>query len=91
MKKTFKHLHKGEDMTYEECQVLFCKIADALNERPLGVRSHNSAEPSVCPVTPNLLLHGSRTAAAAVLSKELGNLHNDCVQKMAYIEATFDE
>ena len=89
MKKTLEHMHQGGDMTYEELDVLLCKVANVLNDRPLGVRCHNSAEPAACPITPNLLLQGSRTTSARITSPYQGD--KSLALRMNYIEETFQE
>ena len=41
--------------------MLLNKAANTINNRPIGVRFRNGAEPDYAPLTPNLLLLGSRT------------------------------
>ena len=74
-------------MTYEEIDCLLTKVANILNERPLGVRCHNAAEPSACPVTPNLLLHGSRTGSALLEYRKPA----DCALRQSYMEQVFKD
>ena len=61
LKATLKHMHKGGKLTFGEMLTLLTSAANRINQRPLGVRHHQGAEPGYCPVTPNLLLMGSRT------------------------------
>ena len=64
LKSTVKHMTKGGQPTYEEMQILLSRASDVVNMRPLGVKHHNGAEPSLSPITPNSLLKMSRTNVA---------------------------
>ena len=61
VKQSFSRLHGGEELNYAELQCLMNKAANCVNQRPLGVQHHDGQDPGFAPVTPNLLLQGSRT------------------------------
>ena len=66
LKSTLHHMTKSGVPTYDEMLSLLTQAADVLNQRPLGVQHHQGSTPGYCPVTPNLLLMGSRSEASGL-------------------------
>ena len=62
LKASLSHMTKPGRLTYDELLSLLTKAANRVNQRPLGVMHHQGSTPGYCPVTPNLLLMGSRTS-----------------------------
>ena len=56
MKKSLVHLHSGGELNYAEFESVLARVANIINDRPLGVRVHGKADGDLLPVTPNLLL-----------------------------------
>ena len=61
LKRTLHHMTKGGNLTYDELLCLLFRASNVLNERPIGMRHHQGAEPGYCPLTPNLMLMTTRT------------------------------
>ena len=71
IKRTAKHLMKEKcSKPYEETVTLLRRMADVVNNRPLGIHQHGKAEGELVPITPNSLLKTSRTLPS---SEMLGN------------------
>ena len=68
LKRTMKHKVAPGDLTHEELQTFLAEASNAINERPIDVRRHGGAEPSVCPLTPNSMLLGQRTNTGQLCS-----------------------
>ena len=89
LKKTMRHLYKGNDLSFGEFQALLSLCADRINDRPLGVRHHGGAEGDLCVVTPNLLIQGGRGCAHVAhdsnFRSHMGQIH----LKLSIIEAAF--
>ena len=66
LKKTLRHLAPTSDVTYAELQSLLLKAASRINDRPIGVRRHSRGESEYLPITPNLMLLGSRSGTTDV-------------------------
>ena len=66
LKYTLHHMTKSGTPTYDEMLSLLTQAADILNQRPLGVQHHQGTTPGYCPVTPNLLLMGTRSEASGL-------------------------
>ena len=87
IKKTIRHLSKGGLHTYEDYQGLLGRVANAINQRPVGVKHHNHGEPGVVAITPNLLLQCSRTADAQIdPSIVTTQSHHSAYDKLRYVE-----
>ena len=64
-KHALSHLSgsNGNNLTQLELQHLLNRVSNVINSRPLAVRHHGESEdPGVCLITPNMLLHGPRSA-----------------------------
>ena len=60
LKSSMDHMFTSgaSSLNFNEFSSLLAKCACVINERPLGVRHHNSAVNELVPLTPNLLLLG---------------------------------
>ena len=89
-KKTFKLLVPNEDLGYLEVQTLLCQVADVLNNRPIGARRHNKAEPEFVPITPNLLMLGQRTESAPMPEPESEDM-STMTRRQRYLRQVFSD
>ena len=71
LKRTLKHLHQGQDLTYIEFQCLLSRAAAIINRRPLGARHHGGGQGEFCVITPALLLQGGRLCVGAEHGQDL--------------------
>jgi hypothetical protein len=58
IKRTLQHLKEGTGMNFAQIQVLMERIANIINERPLGVQYINKSVGEFQPITPNMLILG---------------------------------
>ena len=89
LKKTMKHLHKGNSLTYAEFSSLLSLAADRINERPLGCRHHGGAEGDVCVITPNLLIQGGRGCAGVAHEDSFRSHMGQISLRLKLIESAF--
>ena len=87
LKKTLRHMLNGQELNFAELQCLLNMAASVINDRPLAVSHHNGEEPSYAPITPNLLLKGSRSAT----SLNSRHLYTDTDTKFAVRMAMVDK
>ena len=90
LKKTLKHLQPDHAMlNFSELQTLLHRAADCINERPLGVHHHGGEEPKYAPITPNLLLKGSRTQSLTVDLERYLDEDQRYVYRLVHMENLF--
>ena len=74
VKASVKHLHQaGNTLNYAELQCLYDRCCDRINDRPLGIHHHNGEMPGYAPITPNMLLKGSRSQLPTVDMTDLSS------------------
>ena len=89
IKRTLKHLHQGKDLTFPELLTLMFRCMDIINNRPLGVRFNNGANPSYAPITPNALLKNSRTDYEELKFKDYDHINEKYVRRMKHVEKVY--
>ena len=77
------------NLTYEEARTLMMKIASTINDRPLGVRHHGGAEGEFTPITPNLLLMGSRAENSGTSMFTEEETSSKLTKRLMYIETHY--
>ena len=89
IKRTLKHLHQDKDLTFPELLTLMFRCMDIINNRPLGVRFNNGANPSYAPITPNALLKNSRTDYEELKFKDYDHINEKYVRRMKHVEKVY--
>ena len=69
IKATLHHLKEGTGLDYAGLEVLMSRVANIINDRPIGMRVHCKGEGEMLPLTPNHLLLGKTSNTAPVLDE----------------------
>ena len=90
LKATIKHLHQhGTTLNFAEMQALYDKCCDHINDRPLGIHHHNGEQPDYSPITPNMLLKGSRSQLPTLDLADVSSLNKAYANKLLHIDNLF--
>ena len=89
VKKTLTHLVPSKEITYTELLRLLTEVASRINDRPIGVTRHSGAEPELLPITPNLMLYGSRAGDVDVMKADVEEDNKTLTRRDKYLEDVF--
>ena len=65
------------------------RVANTINDRPLGIRQFGGAEGDLLPITPNLLLH-TRTETGNIIDDRYEESPDKYTKRMKFMEEVLD-
>ena len=90
-KSTLAHLREGSGLDYSQLHVLMERVANMINERPVGVMVHNKSEGPMLPLTPNMLTLGKSANTGPAAEEEYVDIKDKYAKLIKSVRRIEDE